>query len=510
MSVNSRAARPNLEYYKKQVKNLLAAARSGDEAALRRIRTHRADVNQSLAPTISRAQLAIAREEGFPSWPKFKAYIDEQSLDFQQKVTAFIQNATLGDPHLAYELLRDNPTIATANLHTALVTGDVEQVTRLLSKADINLVGGPLKWPPILYVCFTRMARVDEAVKQKLAECGKFLLEHGSDPNCGFLTSGPHPEFESALYGASSVSCNAALTALLVMHGADVNDTEVAYHAPEAANTGALTILVETGKLNRDSLATMLLRKIDWHDFGGVRYLLEHGADPNYAGQWPFTPLHKAVARDNSIETLELLLNHSADPTVVCMGLSVTARAARRGRADFLTLCEKRALPITLTGIEALIAAFARGNAAATNREEFQAISDMGGTLLAEFAGNGNTAGVRRLLDLGIDIAARYTGDGYFNIAEDSTSLHVAAWRARHETVKYLIERGAPVDAVDARGQTPLMLAVRACVDSYWADRRTPESVASLLSAGATVEGIDYPSGYIEVDQLLEVSHPFI
>jgi hypothetical protein len=32
-------------------------------------------------------------------------------------------------------------------------------------------------------------------------------------------------------------------------------------------------------------------------------------------------------------------------------------------------------------------------------------------------------------------------GDGYFEIAKDSTALHVAAWRARHGTVKLLIER---------------------------------------------------------------------
>lgn len=48
-----------------------------------------------------------------------------------------------------------------------------------------------------------------------------------------------------------------------------------------------------------------------------------------------------------------------------------------------------------------------------------------------------------------------------------------------------------------------LALAVRACVDSYWKDRRSPESVQALLLAGATVGGVDYPSGYAEVDSLL-------
>ena len=78
---------------------------------------------------------------------------------------------------------------------------------------------------------------------------------------------------------------------------------------------------------------------------------------------------------------------------------------------------------------------------------------------------------MRLLLDLGVDAGALYVeGDGYWDVAKNSTALHVAAWRARHATVKLLIERGAPVDALDGKGRTALALAVRACVDSYWTD----------------------------------------
>jgi ankyrin repeat protein len=96
-----------------------------------------------------------------------------------------------------------------------------------------------------------------------------------------------------------------------------------------------------------------------------------------------------------------------------------------------------------------------------------------------------------------------YEGDGYFGISKDSTALHVAAWKGIPSTVKLLIERGAPVSATEARGRTPLVLAVKACVDSYWTCRRTPESVEALLRAGASVSGVNYPSGYEEVDALL-------
>src|SRR5260370_6310033 len=100
----------------------------------------------------------------------------------------------------------------------------------------------------------------------------------------------------------------------------------------------------------------------------------------------------------------------------------------------------------------------------------------------------GHTEGVRHLIELGVDAGAVYKeGDEYFDVARNSTALHVAAWRAQHATVKLLIERGAPIDVLDGKGRTPLALAVRACVDSYWKHRRSPASGPNLLPAGAAL-----------------------
>jgi hypothetical protein len=77
----------------------------------------------------------------------------------------------------------------------------------------------------------------------------------------------------------------------------------------------------------------------------------------------------------------------------------------------------------------------------------------------------------------------------------------VAAWRACHD-VKELIARGTPVDALDGRGRTALQLAIKACVDSFWAEWRKPDSVRALVEAGASLDGVEIPTGYAEVDAL--------
>jgi hypothetical protein len=91
-----------------------------------------------------------------------------------------------------------------------------------------------------------------------------------------------------------------------------------------------------------------------------------------------------------------------------------------------------------------------------------------GGPLIAEFAGNGNRR-VRQLLDLGVD-QRQARGRGWLLRREEQHRAS-SATGARHATVKLLIGNHLSIRRC-ANGRTPLMLAVRACVDSYWADWR--------------------------------------
>ena len=74
MSSPSLPAAPSLEQLRKQAKELLRAHRAGDP------RPSRASPRITRTPSeplkLTGAQLVVAREHGFPSWPRLRAYVE--------------------------------------------------------------------------------------------------------------------------------------------------------------------------------------------------------------------------------------------------------------------------------------------------------------------------------------------------------------------------------------------------------------------------------------------------
>ena len=407
---------------------------------------------------------------------------------------AFIEAATWhGSLDTAEQILAAHPELPTSDIHTAAILGDDAAVRRFLAAdpASVSAKSAPYGGDALNYLALSKYLRLDRARTPAFLKAAVALLDAGADPNTGFWTTGQHPERETALYGAAGVAHHAELTRLLLERGADPNDGEAVYHSPETYDNAAMKLLVETGKLTDENRSMMLIRKHDWHDYDGAKYLLERGVDPNYQRGRGWIAIHHAIARNNSHAMLELLLDHGADPRVQKDGVTAIERATRKGRADLLALFSQRGFPVELRGVDRLIAACATDDASAEReirQHEPQLVNELlaqGPTLLSEFAGTWTTAGVRQLLDLGVPVDALYAGDGYFDIARNSTALHVAAWQSRPDLVQLLIERGANVNATDAKGRTPLVLAYKARVDSYWSERATPEPEQLLRAAGA-------------------------
>jgi ankyrin repeat protein len=528
---------PSVEQYKKQAKELLSAATGGEPAALARMRKHRLRLHDLAldrphAITLSGAQFVLAREHGYESWPAFAKHIETLRIirsveDLADPLNTFIQVACVdrhgwhasGTVEHADLILARYPDAATGSIYSAAVLGDEAAVNGWLAR-DASLAtttGGPHNWDALTYLCFSRYLRIEKTRSEAFVSTARALLEAGANPNTGwieYIDDPPRPIHEAVIYGAAGLAQDPGLTKLLLDHGADPNDEETPYHVSETYDNTVVEILVRSGRFNKVSLTTVAVRKCDWHDDKGLELALDHGADPNYLTRWGYSLLQHAIRRDNGLVMIDAILDRKADPYLLNNddGRNAIQMAAYHGRGDILASLERRGFDIELDGIDSLVAACARADLetarsiATSHPRLLGQLLSMGGALLARFAGTDNDAGVRCLLALGVPAAALWSeGDPYWELSQNSTALHVAAWRAHYDVVRTLIAAGSPVNALDARNRTALQLAVRACTSSYWKYRRKPDSVAALLAAGAATVGVDLPTGYDAIDDLLRL-----
>ena len=471
---------PNLEQQRKQARELFDAAHRGDPDALRRFRDHHPRLGMlqdegSSASELSlhHAQLVIAREYGFTSWPKLKAHI-EATLGARRTARLIERELAYYDEraHGLCEVLADGAASTIEQVrswHPAFVQAS-DEVIRSAARAgsftldDARLVyareHGFSSWEH-LAEHLTRVTRgeADEPFMQ-VVEAGKRL-----DFRCVIELLRAHPDLVRARGTNGNTLLNLAC--------------------------GLAPCAVPASERERDAIASMAGDRL-----APVRLLLASGADPNQGNDRGWTPLHQAGYRNDS-EMVALLLEAGAridleahgsggtplaialfwghreaaerlaEAGIVPRNLRVAAGLGRRELVDECFASDGRRTASAHRGFyrphsgfptwrpsddpqevldEALVWAaksdrvdvmpmlVERG--ARVNADPYR------GTPLIWAAAKGRLAAARWLIEHAADVNQRATFGGPSH-GQGVTALHIAAQSGQLEMVKFLLERAA-------------------------------------------------------------------
>jgi ankyrin repeat protein len=457
-------AAPSLEQLRKQAKDLLRAHRAGDPAAIARIAAYQPGEPLKLTG----AQLVIAREHGFPSWPRLRAYVD--------RVAAYgpeLQHAYHED--LDYYEGRADGLLASAQDGTPGAVAAFERwqaaLTRAGARAVVARAHGFASWPALrrhvgaLRETGEPFARAYRAVEAHDVDALRDELDRFPDLATARGTN------DNDLLGMAGATHDERLVALLLERGAD----------PNSANAHGWTSLHQAAYSNQPALAARLLA-------AGARADLFARGDGG-------TPLVVALFWGNR-EVAGVLAEQGVHPRNLraAAGLGrldlideLAGTPAAGAHRDFYrphggfpawqpaddpqeVLDEALAWAARSDRLEAIDALLRHGARLETDVYR--------GTALMWAAASGRAAAVRRLIERGADPSGRSTFGGPQH-GVGTTPLHLAAQNGRLDVIQALLDGGADATIHDELYDgTP----------ADWAEHGGEAAAAELLRAHASNE----------------------
>ena len=485
----------NLEQLKKGAKSFQRAVRVGDAGAaevVREFHPRLADAQPGSPElngfTRTDAQLVIARQFGFPSWPKLKAHLElvaryarsphHESVggplaDDQAVIDEFLRLACLnyGDDHpdrlrRAQALLEQHDWLPRASIHTIAAAGEVDAARELLDRdpSHASVVGGPFGWEPLLYLTYSRLPLGPGRSGVGVA---RLLLEHGADPNAGYLWEGLIPPFTAltgALGGGGTIPKHQeelALARLLLQAGADANDGQALYNQGWGPQPGEdwLELLFEFG--------------LGTGDGGPWRRRLGERQD---SPRKMLEDLLIAAASHGLSDRVRGLLARGVDPEgreiqhPIYRGRSPVQEAALNGHMDIVSLLVDAGASWEHDQVDELVATAMSGDRAAVER---LLAGDPGLRRLAiercpeqlvRAAEQDSYEAVALLIELGFDVNAR----------SRTAPLHEAAMRGNLPVIRLLLDHGADPNLHDTGyDATP----------AGWAEHHEQHEAQQLLEA---------------------------
>ncbi len=452
---------------------LVAAAKKGDLAAVRRLVAAGANVNvtgtDGATPLIWAAYNTDA--EMTQVLLAAKAKVDTQN---RYGVTALLTASRTGDLAVMEQLLKAgaNPNVAPPEAETPLMaaarTGKVEAIKLLLAKgANINGTDAAQDQSPLMW-----------AAAEGHAAAVTTLLEAGAKPNLKAhvtsLTQRSHADHPTGGFTAlmwAARNGHADVINVLAKAGANLNETngDGATATIIAIQNDRLDIASQLIDLGSDPNDGSLYHAVDMHDattdtlqrdgsllrwdhpnkvttMDLVKKLLAKGADPNkpFVGQLHSVSManpdfHNAnafyrasIASDT--EALKVLL---ATKKVNLEWSPVAPAGGGRGGAGNVG---KTALMVAANGGKGMTF----GGGPGYGRLYAPIWREAGSRLPLD--------SVKLLVEAGVDLNAQAVDDG-------NTAAHQAAQRSDLETLKYLASKGAALDVYNWTGQTALDIA---------------------------------------------------
>ena len=471
----------NLEQQRKLAKDLIRAARAGNAAALARMRAVRPDAAAAARSLkLADAQLAVAREGGFDSWPKLIA-------DFHERDSkAFCDAVRTGDVRLAGQLLalahvrkRINDPMFVFGQRAAHIAAKNEAMltTLIAAGADVNMKSDWRNGP------YTVLDNADEAT-------ARFLLTQGA-------TLTPNVAARLGWFDQLQKLVNAD-TALVHARG---GDGQQPLH--EAKTVAIADFLLDRG-------AAIDVRCVD-HNTTPAQYalvarpdvcrrLLERGAMPDIfmAARLGDISLANRVL-DSDPGCVAARINEPGYPPVpplhiycwtLGFGLSPQDVALNFEHRDIHDLLVARS-PARVRFIDALLNA---------DEPTVNGILAVDPSLLSSLTGRDHGRLAQAIFNerfAAADLMLRFAFDPSAPGIDGGTALHAACWVGNVRMVERILERGGvPLDARDPTHQsTPLGWAAFGSVHRRAAGGDYPAVVDRLVAAGANITAVGNREG---------------
>lgn len=314
-------ARPNLDYLRKLAKKRVAASRkSGDRI------------------TIAQAQLAIAREFGFPSWRKLKTYIDQlanadRAINLPHVFRDLMKAIVRRNDEEMTRLLAKAPEVVNRNgphpewggrpqpLHVAIETGNRRAFDALLNAgADINTDSKDYdRWTPLmLAIHWKRHAMRDELLRRNAHVDLIAALMLKDDRRVARLLknpsalTGPFPNDATPLHFARTLKSARRLIQLGVDPAAKNKYGKTAMQVWATAKPRSAG-LMRLAKSLGETPALDLSKAVEQSRLTLVRKMLVRGADVNSRSGFNRATLLHAAAWNGDLAIAKLLVAHGAD-----------------------------------------------------------------------------------------------------------------------------------------------------------------------------------------------------